>query len=80
MTSQKVNLIAFKIYLLVHVLKPGPIPSMSVAFSRPVPFTKAKSMPAFSEEIIVMSIMLPPLCHSLSLEDGREAGERSTIL
>ena len=76
MTSQ----IAFKIYLLVHVLEPGPIPSMSVAFSRPVPFTKAKSMPAFSEEIIVMSIMLPPLCHSLSLEDGREAGERSTIL
>ena len=76
MTSQ----IAFKIYLLVHVLKPGPIPSMSVAFSRPVPFTKAKSMPAFSEEIIVMSIMLPPLCHLLSLEDGREAGERSTIL
>ena len=76
MTSQ----IAFKIYLLVHVLKPGPIPSMSVAFSRLVPFTKAKSMPAFSEEIIVMSIMLPPLCHSLSLEDGREAGERSTIL
>ena len=76
MTSQ----IAFKIYLLVHVFKPGPIPSMSVAFSRPVPFTKAKSMPAFSEEIIVMSIMLPPLYHSLSLEDGREAGERSTIL
>ena len=80
MTSQKVNFIAFKIYLLVHVFKPGPIPSMSVAFSRPVPFTRLKSMPAFSEEIMVMSIMLPPLCHLLSLEDGQEAGERSTIL
>jgi len=80
MTSKKVNLVAFKIYLLVHVFKPGLIPSMSVAFSRPMSFTKAKSMPAFSEEIMVMSIMLPPLCHLLSLEDGREAGERSTIL
>ena len=46
---------------------------MSVKLPRRAGLMKAKSMPAFSEEIMVMSIMLPPLCHALILYGGQGA-------